>query len=175
MAAEDDFRASLAEMIDLANDLEKWFYGIGFELKKLGDPSSQRIQAMTVGGGKAAGAWGNGLQNLMNAFDVYVNEEITNNAGDMPFEYGFVTGITLTGATPDNGTVTVTGEPWVRAGVSRIFGFSDNTPRTSASEPYFAIISNLVEGTGFDFTLYAPLGCVSASDYTGWWIGFPDG
>jgi hypothetical protein len=112
-------------------------------------------------------------QGLPDAISNYVNEQIS--IVSTPFEYGYVTGITLNGLTPDNGMVTVVGEPWVISGVSRVFGFSDNTPRTSAGEDYFAICSNLVTGVGFDFTLYANLGCVSASDYTGWWLGFPNG
>lgn len=90
--------------------------------------------------------------------------------------YGFVTVTFVGGTKGETKTVTVTGQPWVIAGTSKVVPINNTPAVTSAVEYYSPSVSNYVTGAGFDVSLTTtdaatPLGQVGSV----FWIGLPNG
>lgn len=165
--------ANFAEFLSNAEhsliELPKWLTTLALAIRAISDPEAAKASRVAGGAAKAADLLKNDLIPLFRD----IQSTIVNANNPM----GFAEPFTFAGGSAgETQSITVTGQPWVVAGTSRIVPINNTQPATSAIEYYSPAVTNLVTGVGFDVTLTTtdaatPIGQTGSV----LWIGFPNG
>ena len=152
MATQADVNAALAQLEGLANDLSKWFTGIGICFRRLEEPMAQRGMELSAGGAKAAARLGAGISSVITTlqdfyttsppgggFTIYHGTDSVSNGGpDDPVNYS--TGVSA---------------PWVTSDTVIAASIAFSPVISDPKSGFFAVtVNTIVPGVSFDFAAY---------------------